>query len=294
MNPLTKTVLNMATKAAFSSGAPATFAGPYRSPALVKLANYLLQKEGNSVRLQQEPARKALGDAGSVVLFSGGIFSYATLLHELFLGRKVLALHFDRGPAADLTWHLAAAWHAATGKEEPSEPLVADLRLAYEKSPEAELEVRFLTWEEQVHPALARLYMVSEAAAYAAELGASKVVLGTHAYTHDARFCREVSSILTEVYGSRIRVDSPYNTDRPEHAICRHLDLGFDKETLIQESFSCEKSSTLQPQCGACWGCYSRWKVFLELGWLEKHFEVLPPDTEDYERYAQRWDKLVR
>ena len=291
MNPLSRTCARMA-KAASKGLKEAKFAGPYVNQMLVRLANARLAAAGLEQRLSQTNAKPKMIDTSSVVLFSGGIYSYIVLFRELMLGRQVRVLHVGDTPASDLAHHLEWAW--ATEEEALLSAVVDAFRHARGVgTPGSDLDVQVRAPSLVSVPALDDLTRFSLAGELAADTEIGRIVTGHTRHNYDLRLFRDMSGIVSEAYGRKIQFIAPLCSGSPQTAIQGYLDLGFDPTLLLAETYSCEATErkTLQPQCGVCWGCYRRWRVFTDRNWVEKHFEVLPWEGPNFVAHEVRWSE---
>lgn len=294
MNPLVKTVQAMCEAVAKGED---TFKGPYYNPSLVELGSRLLSKNHGRIRLKQVgQQRRHTGDT-SVVLYSGGVFSYMALIRELRLRRRVVVVKVTGDAADDLALGLEWDWLSSETKDaglEADNPTRHDFRRVRDLTAEvpelvvAVTNVDVGSYSHRLQP-LARLALASE---FASEEGAGSIVLGDY-LGHDLHLYREASTVFKDFYGRPMVVRAPYQEQRPLLAIKEHLDSGFSAATLINETFSCEENTqTLHPMCGECWGCYKRFKIFEAMGWVEKHFAVNPWKAKDFSRFEHIWTKL--
>lgn len=288
-----------------AAGGEVQFLAPYQSLPLVKLANHMLQNYESKVRLSPKvPKKRVVGSSGVVLLYSGGVYSYIALCRELLLGNKVYVVHLSQGPIEPLLRPLIGSWGRVTSGQKVGNAsdelcVTSDFRKIWDilgpsarEAVDLDVQVVRLDADTTVHIALADLLYLGTAAEVAAEYGISRIVYGHTSYTYDLAFYRAASSIISDFYGKKIQVHSPFAGDRPATAIMDHLERGFDPNTLREETFSCNSSQSLARHCGVCWGCYRRWKVFGDLNWGTKSLTNPPWDGEDFHKFEDRWRKL--
>jgi hypothetical protein len=276
------------------------FLSPYQNPRLVTLANYMLRSGGSRVSLNARASKKTVvGDVGSVLLYSGGIYSYIALCRELLLGRKVVVVHLAQGPVQVIVSSLERAWL----RESPDDFVSRDFAKIYETlgptgQSNVDLSVSTVSVSRDgstiyIPDQLFDLFYVLKGAELAAEFGIPRVVMGKTSVTYDARVQRDLSAILTDFYGKKIAVESPFHNDSPAVTIQAHLERGFLKETIQQDTFSCEDSTCLIRHCGECWGCYRRMEVFNHFGWPLKPYAKLPWEGPTFHQHADRWRRIT-
>jgi 7-cyano-7-deazaguanine synthase in queuosine biosynthesis len=295
-NPLLESCMEI-TRAGYRKEDNCSFV--YKNTRLISLGNYLLDNSGlgRIFHLKDTSDR-----SGIALMFGGGIDSYIAMWLALYEGNKVHVVHVDYGQPYS-THEVDVCKQVRAGYVQPLRTLIHDLAdtqsVEFAKDGntlhdmhdidiDTNLQftsywVELLTehtkidgWEHYIIPArnlvLAAIGAEFADTIYIVANKRSDENVGTPDKT--SRFYRETSDLLSDFYGRRIRVMSPFLDRTKAEAVRYYLMKGGNLEAL-KGTFSCYTPNVDSPiHCGTCYACYKRYKLFQA---LNTHFEFASP-----------------
>ena len=298
MNPLIESCINLAQA---GNKGEMSYLAPYQSQSLQNLGKYLLNSNGQSengmLGVRQTHSSRRL-----VICFGAGIDSYLALWNALDKQSKtpmyesITLLHLDYGQPFCLRERLVMQKIQDAFKSKIQTPIRKDVETFcgdswvsfYVKTIRSIVKPDTdLSWENYIIPA--RNLVI---AAAASEFGDDIEIIATKRSdetvgTPDktSRFFTQASYVLTEFYGRRIQVTSPFLNLSKLETVKRYLAMGGTREAL-KETTSCysETSSDLS-HCGKCYACYKRYKLFqeLDIAYSFIHHPAKAPNFTEYE-----------
>lgn len=260
----------------------------YKSDTLFSLAKYLL---ADYVRVQEldyatEPRRVAC-------CFGAGVDSYCAVIHALKQNRPVCVLFVNYGHPANAAE--ARVYNALLDAHKGKDSVFSsDLNRFPDRDMQFEIEdiegvipdASDLKWKDYIVPAR-NLVFSAIASQYARTIWiVATARLNENVGTRDktSRFYRLTSTLLSEFYGTKYVVESPFFDMTKLQVVKAYLDDGGDKLALTH-TYSCY-AGTCVP-CGECYACFKRYNLFQKLD-IEYTFNVHPVQAKNYNQYVAK------
>jgi len=303
MNPIVQACLEV-SRAGYEESS--LIQSPLRNKRLLHLGSWLLSKQyGKPIVLKFSPQGYKQQPKKLALLFGGGIDSYCMLHKALRDGYETAVVFVDYGQlCSHAEWCVFRKVCVAYDNRDRTDTVFGVLgddvlnsvrthsaKLSHYRE-EIELvrkseEGKDFAFKDYVFPAR-NLVLAAIGTLYAPRvwIASTRTDAEVGAPDNTPRFFQEASTLFSELYGTDIKVTSPFLSISKGTVVQDYLSNGGTVESL-KETFSCYTPVPFLRHCGTCLACFKRYELFSSLN-VEADFAVHPKDGAYYEEFKAK------